>query len=144
MSQVKVSIEVDVPVTTAYNQWTRFESYPQFMADVERIEQRSDTLTHWVTNVEGVERQFDAEITEQVPDHKVAWVTVGGETEQSGLVTFRPIDPARTEVTLMMDFDPDGMADSIGDKHGFADQRAKGDMQRFKHLVEDGGTAPDA
>ncbi|MFJ7159809.1 SRPBCC family protein [Streptomyces sp. NPDC101118] len=140
MSQVKESIEVDVPVTTAYNQWTQFESFPQFMEGVERIEQRTDTLTHWVTKVAGVEREFDAEITAQIPDTKVAWVTVGGDTEQSGLVTFRPIDPAHTEVTLMMDFDPEGMAETIGDKFGFVDRQVKGDLKRFKHFIEDRGT----
>ncbi|WP_329201779.1 MULTISPECIES: SRPBCC family protein [unclassified Streptomyces] len=140
MSQVRESIEVGVPVTTAYNQWTQFESFPQFMDGVERIEQRTDTLTHWVTKIGGVEREFDAEITEQVPDQKVAWVTVGGETEQSGLVTFRPIDPAHTEVTLMMDFDPDGMAEAIADKMGFVDRQVKGDLKRFKHFIEERGT----
>ncbi|MFH7594545.1 SRPBCC family protein [Streptomyces racemochromogenes] len=144
MSQVKQSIEVDVPVTTAYNQWTQFESFPRFMEGVERIEQRGDTLTHWVTKVAGVEREFDAEIIEQVPDTKVAWVTVGGETEQSGLVTFRPIDPARTEVTLRMDFDPEGMAENIGDKLGFVDRQVKGDLKRFKHFIEDRGTETGA
>ncbi|WP_030716617.1 SRPBCC family protein [Streptomyces sp. NRRL F-2580] len=141
MSRVKETIEVDVPVTMAYNQWTQFESFPEFMDGVQRIEQRTDTLTHWVTKIAGVEREFDAEITEQVPDQKVAWVTVGGETEQSGLVTFRRIDPAHTEVTLMMDFDPDGMAENIGDKLGFVDRQVKGDLRRFKHFIEDRGTA---
>ncbi|MCT4353906.1 SRPBCC family protein [Streptomyces sp. Je 1-79] len=139
MSQVKESIEVDVPVTTAYNQWTQFESFPQFMDGVERIEQRSDTLTHWVTKIGGVKREFDAEITAQIPDEKVAWVTVEGEAEQSGLVTFRPIDPAHTEVTLMMDFDPEGMAESIGDKLGFVDRQIKDDLKRFKQFIEDRG-----
>lgn len=141
MSQVKESIEVNVPVRTAYDQWTQFESFPQFMDGVERIEQRTDTLTHWVTNIGGVEREFDAEITEQIPDHKVAWVTVGGESEQSGLVTFQPIDPSHTQVTLMMDFDPQGMAESIGDKLGFVDRQVKGDLKRFKHFIEDRGSA---
>ncbi|MFJ6940455.1 SRPBCC family protein [Streptomyces sp. NPDC101132] len=140
MSQVKESIQVDVPVTTAYNQWTQFESFPQFMEGVERIDQRTDTLTHWVTNVAGVEREFDAEITAQIPDTKVAWVTVGGDAKQAGLVTFRPIDPAHTEVTLMMDFDPEGMAETIGDKLGFVDRQVKGDLKRFKHFIEDRGT----
>ncbi|MET9962798.1 SRPBCC family protein [Streptomyces sp. NPDC006326] len=141
MSQVKESIEVNVPVRTAYDQWTQFESFPQFMDGVERIEQRTDTLTHWVTKIGGIEREFDAEITEQVPDTKVAWVTVGGESEQSGLVTFQPIDPSHTQVTLMMDYDPEGMAESIGDKLGFVDRQVKGDLKRFKHFIEDRGAA---
>ncbi|MEU4358305.1 SRPBCC family protein [Streptomyces virginiae] len=144
MSQVKESVEVNVPIRTAYDQWTQFESFPQFMDGVQRIEQRSDTLTHWVTKIAGVEREFDAEITEQIPDTKVAWVTVGGQSEQSGLVTFQPLDPSRTQVTLMMDFDPEGMAENIGDKLGFVDRQVKGDLQRFKHFIEDRGSASGA
>ncbi|MCB5168817.1 SRPBCC family protein [Streptomyces bambusae] len=144
MSQVKESIEVNVPVRAAYDQWTQFETFPEFMDGVERIEQRTDTLTHWVTKIGGVEREFDAEITEQIPDRKVAWVTVGGDTEQSGLVTFHPIDPSHTEVTLLMDFDPDGMAESIGDKLGFVDRQVKGDLKRFKHFIEDRGAPTGA
>ncbi|MFF2197210.1 SRPBCC family protein [Streptomyces sp. NPDC058157] len=144
MSQVKESIEVDVPVTTAYNQWTQFESFPEFMEGVERIEQRGDTLTHWVTNVAGVRREFDAEIIEQIPDMKVAWVTVGGQSEQSGLVTFRPIDRSLTEVTLVMDFDPEGLAESVGDKLGFVDRQVKGDLKRFKYFIENRGTETGA
>ncbi|MFD7628360.1 SRPBCC family protein [Streptomyces sp. NPDC059851] len=139
MSHVKESIAVDVPVRTAYDQWTQFESFPQFMDGVERIDQRTDTLTHWVTKIAGVEREFDAEITEQVPDEKVAWVTIGGQTEQSGVVTFEPIDPSHTRVTLMMDFDPEGMAETIGDKLGFVDRQVKGDLKRFKHFIEERG-----
>ncbi|MFB7808321.1 SRPBCC family protein [Streptomyces sp. INR7] len=144
MSQVKESIEVNVPIRTVYDQWTQFESFPQFMDAVQRIEQRSDTLTHWVTKIAGVEREFDAEITEQIPDTKVAWVTVGGQSEQSGLVTFQPIDPSHTQVTLMMDFDPEGMAENIGDKLGFVDRQVKGDLKRFKHFIEDRGSASGA
>ncbi|MFF8266601.1 SRPBCC family protein [Streptomyces sp. NPDC016562] len=141
MSQVEESIEVSVPVRTAYDQWTQFETFPQFMDGVERIEQRTDTLTHWVTKIGGVEREFDAEITEQIPDRKVAWVTIGGETDQSGLVTFQPIDPSHTQVTLKMDFDPEGLAENIGDKLGFVDRQVKGDLKRFKHFIEDRGSA---
>ncbi|MER7759650.1 SRPBCC family protein [Streptomyces sp. NPDC097619] len=141
MSQVKESIEVNVPVRTAYDQWTQFESFPHFMDGVERVEQRTDTLTHWVTKIAGVEREFDAEITAQIPDSKVAWVSVGGETEQSGLVTFVPVDATHTEITLMMDFDPEGMAENIGDKLGFVDRQVKGDLKRFKHFIEDRGSA---
>lgn len=144
MSQVKESIEVDVPVRTAYNQWTQFETFPQFMDGVESIEQIDDSLTHWVTKIGGVDREFDAEITEQVPDERVAWVTVGGETEQSGIVTFRPIDPTHTEVTLRMDFDPEGLAENIADKLGFVDRQVTGDLKRFKKFIEDRGTETGA
>ncbi|MGW2586348.1 SRPBCC family protein [Streptomyces virginiae] len=140
MSQVKESIEVDVPVRTAYNQWTQFETFPLFMDGVQRVEQVDETLTHWVTRIGGVDREFDAEITEQVPDERVAWVTVGRETEQSGVVTFHPIDPTRTEVTLRMDFNPDGLAENIADKFGFIDRQVTGDLKRFKKFIEERGT----
>ncbi|MEV6583275.1 SRPBCC family protein [Streptomyces sp. NPDC051582] len=141
MSLVKESIEVNVPVRTAYDQWTQFESFPQFMDGVERIDQLTDTLTHWVTKVGGAKREFDAEVTEQIPDTKVAWVTVGGESDQSGLVTFEPIDAFHTQITLMMDFDPEGVAENIGDGLAFVDRLVKGDLKRFKHFIEDRGTA---
>ncbi len=145
MSQVEESIEVDVPVRTAYNQWTQFATFPLFMDGVQRVEQVNDAHTHWVTKIGGVDREFDAEITEQVPDERIAWVTVGGETEQSvGVVTFRPIDPTRTEVTLRMDFDPDGLAETMADKFGFIDRKVTGDLKRFKKFIEESGTETSA
>ncbi|MFD3330545.1 SRPBCC family protein [Streptomyces sp. NPDC058611] len=140
MSQVMETIEVDVPVRTAYNQWTQFETFPLFMDGVQRVEQVDDTLTHWVTKIGGVDREFDVEITEQSPDERIAWVTVGRETEQSGVVTFQPIDSARTEVTLRMDCDPDGLAETMADKFGFIDRKVTGDLQRFKKFIEERGT----
>ncbi|MEY9484508.1 putative membrane protein [Streptomyces calvus] len=139
MSQVEQSIEVDVPVRTAYNQWTQFESFPEFMDGVERIEQRTDTLTHWVTKVGGVEREFDAEITEQIPDERVAWTTVGGEAKQAGVVTFHRLRDTTTKVMLQMDFDPDGLAESVGDKLGFVKRQVDGDLKRFKEFIEQRG-----
>ncbi|GAA3194669.1 MULTISPECIES: SRPBCC family protein [Streptomyces] len=139
MSQVEQSIEVDVPVRTAYNQWTQFESFPEFMDGVERIEQRTDTLTHWVTKVGGVEREFDAEITEQIPDERVAWTTVGGEAKQAGVVTFHRLQDTTTKVMLQMDFDPDGLAESVGDKLGFVKRQVDGDLKRFKEFIEQRG-----
>ncbi|MFF4392194.1 SRPBCC family protein [Streptomyces sp. NPDC001552] len=144
MAEVKESIEVDVPVRTAYNQWTQFETFPLFMDGVRRVEQVDETLTHWVTKIGGVDREFDAEITEQVPDERIAWVSVGGETERSGVVTFHPVDPTRTEVTLRLAFDPDGLAETIADKFGFIDRQVTGDLQRFKKFVEERGTESGA
>ncbi|GHH93952.1 SRPBCC family protein [Streptomyces capillispiralis] len=139
MSQVEESIEVDVPVRTAYNQWTQFESFPEFMDGVERIEQRTDTLTHWVTKVGGVEREFDAEITEQIPDERVAWTTVGGEAKQAGVVTFHRLRDTTTKVMLQMDFDPEGLAETVGDKLGFVKRQVDGDLKRFKQFIEQRG-----
>ncbi|AIR96573.1 SRPBCC family protein [Streptomyces glaucescens] len=139
MSQVEESIEVAVPVHTAYNQWTQFETFPAFMDGVERIEQRTDTLTHWVTKVDGVRREFDAEITEQIPDERVAWTTVAGDARQAGVVTFHRLDDARTKVMLQMDFEPDGVAETVGDKLGFVKRQTKGDLERFKKYIEERG-----
>jgi uncharacterized membrane protein len=139
MSQVEESIEVAVPVRTAYNQWTQFETFPEFMGGVERIEQRTDTLTHWVTSVNGVRREFDAEITEQIPDERVAWTTVDGEARQAGVVTFHRLDDAHTKVMLQMDFEPEGAAEKIGDKLGFVKRQTKGDLKRFKEFIESRG-----
>ncbi|MEU0661531.1 SRPBCC family protein [Streptomyces lavendulocolor] len=144
MSQVEESIEVHVPVRTAYNQWTQFETFPQFMEGVERIEQRTVTLTHWVTQVNGAAREFDAEITEQVPDERVAWTTVGGEARQAGVVTFHRIDDTTTKVMLQMDFEPDGFTETVGDKLGFVKRQVTGDLKRFKSFMESRGSETGA
>jgi uncharacterized membrane protein len=144
MSQVEESIEVRVPVRTAYNQWTQFESFPEFMEGVERIEQRTDTLTHWVTQVNGAAREFDAEITQQIPDERVAWTTVGGEARQAGVVTFHRIDETTTKVMLQMDFEPDGFTETVGDKLGFVKRQVTGDLKRFKSFIESRGTETGA
>ncbi|MFD0055898.1 SRPBCC family protein [Streptomyces sp. NPDC127168] len=144
MSQVEEFVEVNVPVHTAYNQWTQFETFPEFMGGVERIEQRSDTLTHWVTSMGGIKREFDAQITQQVPDEKVAWTTVEGEAKQAGTVTFHRVDEARTKVTLHMEFEPEGMAESVGDKLGFVRRQVTGDLGRFKTFIEKRGVETGA
>lgn len=144
MSQVEQSVEVAVPVRTAYDQWTQFESFPQFMDGVERIEQRTSTLTHWVTSVDGVKREFDAEITEQLPDERVAWTTVGGDVRQAGVVTFHRIDDTTTKVMLQMDFDPEGLAETVGDKLGFVKRQVTGDLKRFKEFIESRGAETGA
>ncbi len=139
MSKVEESIEVDVPVRTAYNQWTQFESFPHFMEGVERIEQRTDTLTHWVTKFGGVDREFDAAITEQIPDERVAWTTVGGEVKQAGVVTFHHLADNKSKVMLQLDYDPEGFTENVGDKLGFVKRQITGDLKRFKENIEDRG-----
>jgi uncharacterized membrane protein len=139
MSRVEESVTVDVPVTTAYNQWTQFEDFPRFMSGVERVEQKSETLTHWVTSVDGTKREFDARITEQIPDERVAWTTIDGEVRQAGVVTFHRLDEAHTRVMLQMEHDPEGLADTIGDRLGFVKRQAKGDLERFKKYIESRG-----
>ena len=135
MAKIEKSIDVNVPVREAYNQWTQFESFPQFMDGVERIDQLGPTTTHWVTKIAGVERQFDAEITEQHPDERVAWTTTNG-THQAGVVTFHRIDDDTTRVTLQLDHDPQGFVEKVGDALGIVQRRVKGDLANFKEFIE--------
>ena len=135
MSTVEQSIEVAVPVATAYNQWTQFESFPEFMSGVERIDQTGDTMTHWVTKVDGVTREFDAKITEQSPDERVAWTTVDGP-KQAGVVTFHRLTDTSTKVMVQMDVEPHGVVETVGDHLGFVTRQVKGDLGRFKEFIE--------
>ncbi|MEU3059522.1 SRPBCC family protein [Streptomyces subrutilus] len=144
MSHVEEHVEVNVPLRTAYNQWTQFEEFPSFMAGVERVEQRGDTLTHWVTNVNGVERTFDARITEQLPDRRVAWMTEGAGTRQGGLVTFEPVDATTTEIVVHVNWVPEGVAESTADKLGFVKRQVAGDLKRFKAFIETRGAETGA
>jgi len=141
-TQVLDSIDVDVPVSTAYNQWTQFETFPKFMEGVERIDQITPTKTHWVTKIAGVEREFDAEITEQHPDERVAWTTENG-THQSGVVTFHRISDTTTRVTLQLDHDPQGLLETVGDALGIVQRRVKGDLENFKSFIEKRGVEED-
>ena len=139
MSTVEKSIEVGVPVSTAYNQWTQFETFPRFMDGVDRVDQTSPTTTHWVTSIGGVHREFDAEITEQRPDERIAWTSVTGP-KQAGLVTFHRIDAGTSRVILQLDFAPEGVLETLGDKLGVVDHRIEADLGRFKSFIESRGT----
>jgi len=138
MSSITESVDVDVPVPTAYNQWTQFESFPQFMEGVESVTQKSDTMTHWQIEVAGVHREFDARITEQHPDERVAWESVDGP-RHAGVVTFHRLDEDKTRVTLQVDTDPEGLVENAADALGFLSRRAKGDLKRFKEFIEKRG-----
>ncbi|MFI5839029.1 SRPBCC family protein [Catenuloplanes sp. NPDC051500] len=135
MGTVTEHIDVAVPIRTAYNQWTQFEEFPRFMEGVTEIRQTSETDTHWKTEIAGVKREFDATITEQLPDERVAWTTTGG-LKQAGVITFHRLDETHTRVTAQMDFEPEGLAEQAGDKLGIVDRRVKGDMKRFKEYIE--------
>lgn len=139
MTRIEQSVEVAVPVSTAYNQWTQFESFPEFMEGVDRIEQTGDTMTHWVTSIGGVTREFDAKFTEQHPDERVAWTTVD-EPRQAGVVTFHRLSEDSTKVMVQMDFEPDGVAEQAADKLGVVKHRVKGDLDRFKEFIESRGS----
>ena len=135
MSTIEQSIDVNVPVRTAYNQWTQFEEFPRFMEGVESVKQLDDTRLHWATEIAGQKREFEAEITEQTPDQRVAWKDTAGKTN-AGVVTFHRIDDKQTRVTVQMDWEPEGAVEKIGAKLGFDDKRIKGDLARFKKFIE--------
>ena len=143
MASVQESVDVDVPIRVAYDQWTQFESFPQFMGGVERITQLDDTHTHWVTKIGGVEREFDAEITEQHPDHRIAWRATDG-TQHAGVVTFHRIDDETTRIMVQMDYVPAGVVERIGSALGADNRRVRGDLERFKEMIEARGSETGA
>jgi uncharacterized membrane protein len=138
MSNVTKSIDVNVPVRTAYDQWTQFEEFPRFMEGVKSVTQKDDTHLHWVAEVAGAEKEWDAEITEQHPDERVAWNSTSG-ANNAGVVTFHRIDDNTTRVTVQMDVDPDGPIETIGDWTGFLDRRVQGDLERFRDFIQGRG-----
>jgi len=139
MTTIEESIEVKVPVRTAYDQWTQFEEFPRFMAGVKSVTQLDDTHLHWVADIGGVKREWDAVITEQHPDERVAWKATDG-AENAGAVTFHRLDDATTKVMLQLDFDPKGFVETAGDAMGFVRLRANGRLKRFKKFIEARGT----
>jgi ribosome-associated toxin RatA of RatAB toxin-antitoxin module len=143
VSTIEKTIDVDVPVRAAYNQWTQFVDFPRFMEGVERVEQRGDTMTHWVTRVAGVTREFDAQIVEQEPDRVVHWRSVTGP-RQEGEVLFEVIDQDRTRVKLNMQFDPEGMVEKAADALHLVARRAEADLERFKRFIEERGVETGA
>ena len=144
MTQIIETIDVDVPVTTAYNQWTQFEEFPRFLEHVESITQTGDTSTHWRVNVAGQVREFDAEITEQHPDERVAWTSTGGEVDHAGVVTFHKLDDTKSRVTVQLDWEPEGVLETIGAAVGVGTHTVKDELQHFKEYIEARGTADGA
>ncbi|MGW1598853.1 SRPBCC family protein [Streptomyces sp. NPDC002343] len=144
MSTVKEAVEVDVPVHTAYNQWTQFENFPKFMDGVEEVTQLDDRHSHWTTKIGGVRREFDTEIVDQLPDERITWRTVSGDTSQRGSVRFERVDDTHTRVELVMDIEPSGPVEKAGDLIGTIDRRVKGDMKRFKEYIEERGAESGA
>jgi uncharacterized membrane protein len=142
VTTIEQHVDVDVPVRAAYDQWTQFEQFPQFMEGIESVTQLDDTHLRWVAEVAGTRREWDAEITEQHPDHRIAWRSTDGKTN-AGVVTFHRLDDAKTRVTVQMDYDPEGITEKAGSVLGFDDRRVKGDMKRFKELIEQRGAATD-
>ncbi len=138
MSTITESVNVTVPVRTAYDQWTQFETFPEFMDGVEEIRQTDDTTLHWRTRIAGVTREFDARITGQLPEERVAWKSLDGPTH-AGVVTFHRLDETTTRVTAQLEIDPAGFAEKAGDRVGALTHRVRGDLRRFKTFIESRG-----
>ncbi|MGI8774640.1 MAG: SRPBCC family protein [Actinomycetota bacterium] len=143
MSVIEQSCEVNVPVRTAYNQWTQFEDFPQFMEGVETVTQLDDKRLHWVTEIAGIKRKFDATITEQTPDERIAW-RADGDTTQAGVVTFHRLDKDKTKVMLQMEIEPSDFVEKAGDALGIIERRTKNDLDNFKKFIESRGTETGA
>lgn len=142
-SSVEESIELNVPVSTAYNQWTQFEEFPRFMDSVEEVKQIDDTHLHWRANVAGKTKEWDAEITEQIPDERIAWRSTGG-ANNAGVVTFHKLGDNRSKVMLQMDYAPETATEKVADALGGVKLTAKGNLKRFKQLVERRGVETGA
>jgi carbon monoxide dehydrogenase subunit G len=142
-TKVEKSIQVDVPVRTAYDQWTQFEDFPHFMGGVQEVRQVDDTHLHWVAEIAGVRRQWDATVLEQDPDRKVAWAATSGATN-AGAVRFQAAGPDSTIVYLELEYEPEGVVEQIGDKLGIVERQVRSDLERFKALVESQGYASGA
>jgi uncharacterized membrane protein len=140
MSSIIETIDVEVPVRTAYDQWTQFEEFPRFMEGVESVRQLDDTHLLWRAKVRGKDLEWRAEITEQTPDQRIAWRATEGATN-AGVVTFHRLDEGRTRVTLQLDVEPEGLVESLGDAAGFVARQVAGDLARFKEFIEDRGVA---
>ncbi len=143
MATYEGSIDVNVPLSTAYNQWTQFEDFPQFMEGVEKVIQQDDKHLHWVAEVAGQRREWDADITEQRPDERIAWTATTGATN-AGVVTFHKITDDTTRVMLQLEFEPGDLKEKIGDALGFVRRQVETDLERFKEFIESRGTETGA
>jgi uncharacterized membrane protein len=137
MPKIEESIEVQVPVQQAYNQWTQFEEFPEFMEGIESVQQLDDTHVQWVAEIGGESRQWTTEITEQLPDEKIAWKTIDGEVKNDGIVTFEQVGDGQTRVNVEMDVQGESTAENVADDLlGVVKGQVRGDLERFKQLIE--------
>lgn len=143
MSSIEKSIEVEVPAHAAYNQWTQFETFPEFMEGVREVRQLDDTHLHWRARIAGKEVEWDAVITEQLPDERIAWRNTSGP-RNAGVITFHKLDPKRTKLMLQIDYEPEGAIENIGAALGTVERRVEGDLERFKEFMESRGTETGA
>lgn len=142
-TKVEKRILVNVPASTAYNQWTQFEEFPHFMGGVKSVTQLSDDRLEWVAEIAGVRRKWEAKILEQVPDRKVAWAATEGATN-AGTVTFEDVGGGQTSVQLSLEYEPEGIVETLGDKLNVVDRQVEADLKRFKDFIEDEGYASGA
>jgi carbon monoxide dehydrogenase subunit G len=142
-TKVEKRILVNVPVSTAYNQWTQFEEFPHFMGGVKSVTQLSDDRLQWVAEIGGVRRQWEAKILEQVPDRKVAWAATEGATN-AGAVEFEDVGGGQTSLQLTLEYEPEGLIEKVGDKLHVVERQAEADLKRFKEFIEDEGYASGA
>jgi len=138
MANVQKSITVDAPVHSVYNQWTQFESFPKFMGGVKEVRQEGDTRLHWKAQIAGKTEEWEAEITEQIPDRKIAWRSTSG-APNAGMVTFSPVSDSATEVSLQLDAQPQSVTEKVGDALGALDRQVKTDLEKFKRYIEERG-----
>jgi uncharacterized membrane protein len=143
MAQIEKEIDVQVPVRTAYNQWTQFEEFPRFMEGVQAVQQLDDRRLHWKAEVGGRTKEWDAEIREQVPDQRITWRSIDGDMN-AGMVSFLPSGSDTTKVRLQMSYDPEGFLESVGDALGFMSRRVEGDLERFRDFIEERGVETGA
>jgi uncharacterized membrane protein len=143
MSEIVESVDVNVPVRTAYDQWTQFESFPKFMEGVKQVRQLDDRTLEWVADIGGKEKRWKAKITEQRPDERIAWTSIDG-APNAGVVTFHRLGEGKTRVAIQLDVDPEGPIESVGDALGLVERRVKADMERFKAFIESRGTETGA
>ncbi len=132
------SIDVNTPLRTTYNQWTKFDEFPRFMEGVDSVKQLDDTTLLWVANVDGIRKEWGVRITEQVPDHHIAWRSEGGDFRR-GVVSFEALGPNKTRVTVQVNYEPKSLKEKIGDMLGIVSRRVQGDLTRFKDLIESKG-----
>jgi uncharacterized membrane protein len=145
MPKIEDSIEVQVPVRKAYDQWTQFEEFPEFMDGIQSVQQLDDTHVHWVAEIRGESREWTTEITEQQPDKKVAWKTIEGEVKNDGVVTFEPVAGGQTRVDVQMDVEGESRAENVAaDLLGVVKSQVRGDLERFKQLIENRDEATGA
>jgi len=142
-STTKEIIDVNVPLRTAYDQWTQFEDFPLFMDNVLEVRQLDDGLLRWRASIAGKQEQWDAEITAQVPDERIAWRSIRG-AQNDGEVTFRPLSDSMTRIVLRMTYQPRSVAEKVGDTLGLVQSSARSSLERFKEFVESRGTETGA